>query len=247
VNYSALAPLYDRIMAHVEYNQWLKLIMKITSKYFTHNKPTILELGGGTGTLGIMLIENGFPYCGSDFSPGMCNEALKKGLPFICADARDVPLKKTFSLIIFLYDGINYFKTLQEYTRLFLEMHSRLDANGCFLFDITTETNSKTNFIDFIDAEDFGDSSYARHSYYNKKQKTQHNVFTIYLQHAERKTFYTKHRESHTQRIFSIKEILSALPDTHFNVLGIWDNFSFERYTHRSERIHFLIQKISRL
>ena len=75
------------------------------------------------------------------------------------------------------------------------------------------------------------------------KQKIQHNDFTIYLQHSVDKNLYTKYHEYHNQRIYSVKEILSALPKAHFRVLGIWDNFSFKTYSYRSERIHFLLQK----
>jgi len=244
VNYSALALLYDRLMSHVKYDLWLALIKKIDAKYFTYNKPSILEIGGGTGTLGSLLLENGYSYLCSDISHDMCNEAGKKKLRVFCADAKALPVKTTFSLIVFLYDGINYLMSLLEYTQLFHEIYSVLDRDGCFLFDITTETNSKTNFIDFFDAEDFGDSSYVRHSYYNKKQQTQHNDFTIFLQHNEQPLFYTKYREYHAQRIFSVKEILSAIPVNYFKVVGVWDNYSFEKYSHRSERIHFLLQKI---
>jgi len=243
VNYSALAPLYDRLMAHVKYELWLALIKKIHARYFPGNKPSILEIGGGTGTLGSLLLKNGYECLCSDISPGMCYEAAKKGLPVFCADAKSLPVKRNFTLVIFLYDGINYLRSLHEYTHLFHEIYSVLDKNGCFLFDITTETNSKNNFLDFFETEDFGDSSYIRHSYYNKKQKSQHNDFTVYLQHEKHPSCYTKHYENHIQNIFSVNEILQALPDNYFKVLGVWDNYSFNKYTHRSERIHFLLQK----
>lgn len=244
VIYSALAPLYDRIMAHVEYHAWFSLIQKILSTYSIRDNLSILELGGGTGTLAKLLIENGFPLYGSDISFSMCREAQKKGLAFFCADAASLPVKSLFSLILFLYDGINYLTSLHDYTNLFMEVYPCLDAHGLFLFDITTETNSKTNFIDLIDAEDFGDASYVRHSYYDKTKSIQHNDFTLYRKYPGYSTFYMKECEYHTQKIFSVKEILGAVPRNHFTVLGVWNNFSFKRYTPRSERIHFLLQKV---
>ncbi len=243
VIYSALAPMYDRIMAHVEYHAWLTLIQKIISTYCTRDNPSILELGAGTGTLSKMLSDVGFPTHASDISFPMCKEAQKKGLPFFCADATHLPLKNPFSLIIFLYDSINYLPLLNAYTSLFVEVHSCLDTNGLFLFDITTATNSQNNFIDFIDAEDFGDTSYVRHSYFDKLQSLQHNDFTLYQQHPGNSSFFRKECEYHTQKIFSVHEILSAVPENLFTILGVWDNFSFKNHSHRSERIHFLLQK----
>ncbi len=170
-------------MAHVEYHAWFTLIQKILSTHYKKENPSILELGSGTGTLAKLLTENGFPTCGSDISFSMCKEAQKKELSFFCADATKLPLKNSFSLILFLYDSINYLPTLPEYTRLFSEVYSCLDTDALFLFDITTVTNSRTNFIDFIDAEDFGDQSYIRHSYFDKAKSIKHNDFTLYLQH----------------------------------------------------------------
>ena len=244
--YTALAPLYDKIMNHVKYDLWFRLIQNIESRLFPHKKPEILELGGGTGALAKMLIENGYSYLGSDYSHSMCREAHKKGLSFFCADARCLPVKKKFSLVIFLYDGINYFETLDDYTCLFNETHYHIDCNGYFLFDITTETNSINNFFDMIDGEDFGDSSYFRHSYFNNERKIQHNDFTIYTNYSKsskNNSLYEKKSECHFQRIFSVDEILHAVPKNLFTVCGIWDNFSFDKYNKRSERIHFLLKK----
>lgn len=230
-------------MNHVKYDLWFKLIQNIVSRYFPNNKPEILELGGGTGVLAKMLCKKGYPYLGSDYSTSMCREAHKKGLPFFCADARSLPVKKKFSLIIFLYDGINYFETLDDYKCLFNETYYHIDSNGYFLFDITTETNSINNFFDMIDAEDFGESSYIRHCYFNNERKIQHNDFTIYTKSPINNSLYEKNSEYHSQRIFSVEEILRVVPKNLFTIPGIWDNFSFDKYNNRSERIHFLLKK----
>ena len=241
--YTVLAPFYDKIMNHVNYDLWFTLIQKIVSQHFPYKKPSILELGGGTGVLAKMLQNEGYPYFGSDYSFSMCKEAYKKGVPFFCADARHLPIKKTFPFAIFLYDGINYLTTLNDYKKLFNEMHKILDAGGFFLFDITTEINSITNFLDIIDSEDFGESSYIRHSYFEKDKKIQHNDFTIYIKSYINNSLFKKSSEYHTQKIFSVEEILSVIPKTHFTITGVWDNFSFDNYNSRSERIHFLLKK----
>jgi hypothetical protein len=230
-------------MAHVDYARWFTLIKKISSRYLPEESPAILELGGGTGTLGALLAGAGFAYSGSDISLPMCREAMNKGLPFFCADCRRLPVKKGFSLIVFLYDGINYLKSLREYTALFIECFPCLNHGGCLLFDITTETNSRNNFIDFIDAEDFGDASYIRHSFYDFNHSTQHNDFTIYALDTQAPPRSSKFRESHAQKIFSAQEILDAVPGDKFSVAGVWDGFSFNPWTDDSERIHFLLRK----
>ena len=241
--YTVLAPLYDKIMNHVNYDLWFTLIKKIVAQHFPCSKPSILELGSGTGVLAKKLQNEGFTYFGSDYSFPMCKEAYKKGVPLFCADARHLPIKRTFPFAIFLYDGINYLTTLNDYTNLVREMYNLLDADGFFLFDITTEINSLTNFLDIIDSEDFGKSSYIRHSYFDREKKIQHNDFTVYTKSPVNNSLYEKRSEYHIQKTFATEEILRVIPKTHFTIMGVWDNFSFNTYNSQSERIHFLLKK----
>ena len=200
MKYEALAPIYDRLMSHVEYDQWADLIGKVIGKYLPVQDPAILEVGAGTGILGEMLTSLGFCYTGSDLSLPMCKEARRRNLPVFCADARSIPIKKQFHLAIFLYDGINYLQTIQDYKILFSEVHKCLTPNGLFLFDITTETNSLRHFIDYLDFEEFGGDSLVRHSYYIKNKALQYNDFTIFRRSQSKPPLYEKYqRTSHTK------------------------------------------------
>jgi len=243
--YNGIAPLYDRMMSHVKYELWFSLIIKIASSFF-HSKPAIFEIGGGTGTLGKLLSQEGFHYTGSDLSFQMCREAGKKGMCFICSDALYIPVKSTFDMVIFLYDGINYLHELSSYRRLFHEVYKIINKNGFFLFDITTLANSQNNFSDILDVEEYNDSSYIRHSYFNAANATQHNDFIIYIKDPQHNKLYTKTNENHVQKIVSVDDILSTIPDDLFMIQGIWNNFNFnKKYTEKSERIHFLLKKKS--
>jgi len=246
VKYKSLAPLYDRLMSHVEYDQWLALIQRITEKYIDIRSPSILEIGGGTGVLGSMLAKYGFNYTGSDLSFSMCRESQRRNLPVFCADARIMPVKRTFDLIIFLYDGINYLQSAAEYNRAFNEVARILIPGGLFLFDITTEANSMRHFTDYLDFDDYGDYCFVRHSYYNEETTTQHNDFTIFSESSHIPGLYEKSKEKHVQKVFPVKYIEEAIPRSLLGVVGIWDGFTFKKYSSRSERIHFLLRKNSR-
>jgi len=249
--YTALAALYDRIMAHVEYDRWAAYIHTIIAKYLATTTPRLFEIGGGTGILGNILTKSGIHYYGSDYSPAMCSMAKNHCLSFITADARLLPVKKSaaFDMALFLYDGINYLHTLEDYQKTFVQVHSILKPEGLFLFDITTLENSINNFYDFIDAEDFGDYSFIRRSFFNTQDALQFNEFTIFHKvPATRKhtaAVYRKYREQHIQKVFTVKAIKDAIPPSLFDITGIWDNYSFRRYTVHSERVHFLLRKVS--
>ncbi|MDR3012578.1 MAG: class I SAM-dependent methyltransferase [Chitinispirillales bacterium] len=244
MQYEALAPIYDRLMNFVEYDEWLGLIERVVERYCTQPNPNILELGAGTGLLGEALCGMDYQYTASDISFSMCKEArTKRGLNICAADAKFLPFKKQFNMAIFLYDGVNYLLTLDEYHDFFASVYDVLLPGGLFLFDITTRENSIKHFQDFLDFEDYGDISYVRHSYFDKATSIQHNDFTIYRQSEEKNEYYKKYTEKHRQKVFSVQEIEKAIPKQCFSVLGIWDEYTFKKYSAKSLRIHFLLRK----
>jgi SAM-dependent methyltransferase len=243
VVYDALAPIYDRLMSHVEYEEWLLLIERIIKRSLDDKNPAVFELGGGTGILGSMLRERGWRYFGSDRSFNMCKVSAGRNIPFFCADARAIPLKKPFDFFLFLYDGINYLQTPQEYSVVFNEVYNCLAPGGFFLFDITTEANSLNHFKSYIEFEDWGDFSYIRRSYYNKSLQEQHNDFTMYRKINESSPYYERLVECHCQKVFGAGTIARAVSSSQYTIEGIWDGFSFRNHRPHSERIHFLLKK----
>jgi SAM-dependent methyltransferase len=243
--YSAIAPIYDQIMEHVEYHEWFDLIKSIMKRFSLAKSAPMLEIGGGTGILGSLFSESGFNYTGSDLSFSMAREANKKGLTFFCADGRSLPVKKKFDLVFFLYDGINYLPTLSAYRQLFSAVGQILTSHGLFLFDITTEYNSRCYFADFLDYSTIDEVSVIRHSYFKKQQSQQINDFTIFSPCDSSSTMFRRHLEHHSQKLFTPEQIRSVIPVKQFECIGVYDGFSNNNYNSTSERIHFLLQKKS--
>ncbi len=244
MQYQALAPIYDRLMDHVNYNEWSTLIEKIVDKYSAVERPLVFELGAGTGKLGELLKQKGFNYTGSDLSFDMCRVAVeKRSLPLLCCDARNLAVKERFDLAVFLYDGINYLHSKHDYLTLFNQVNTILSPGGLFLFDITTATNSKRYFKEYTDFEDHGDFSFVRHSYFNSLSSVQYNDFTIFQNSTTDPQLFKKFTEQHKQKILPVTTVEKMIPATLFDILGIFDSYSFNRYNTRSERVHFLLRK----
>lgn len=243
MTYDVLSTYYDSIMSHVNYNEWSNLIDKIIKRYYPkESRPEILELGGGTGTLG-KILKKKYNYLGSDICFSMAKIALDKKLPFLCFDAKNIPLKKKFDIIIFLYDGINYFQSLNDYRNVFSTISSSLKNNGLFLFDITTEANSFRYFYDFLDYQQIENTSVIRQSYYDPKKTVQHNDFTFFYPDENTHSLYRKVNENHLQKVFKADQIEKVIPGELFETLGIWDGYTMNKFNKYSERIHFLLKK----
>jgi SAM-dependent methyltransferase len=243
VSYAALAPIYDRVMAHVDYEQWVWLIRRVCDRFAEGATPAILELGGGTGVLAQRLIAEGYSYAGSDVCFDMCREAVARRAPFACVDARRLAFRRRFGMIIFLYDGINYLLSKEEYQRLFAEVHGCLEPGGLFLFDITTQSNSLAYFLNRYECEDFDTCYCIRHSHYDRASSIQYNDFTLFYRDPERSGCFMKQTDHHGQKVLPHRTIRSWVPRELFSVEGTWDGFSFHPAHRHSERIHFLLRK----
>ncbi|MCL2844506.1 MAG: class I SAM-dependent methyltransferase [Chitinivibrionia bacterium] len=239
--YGALAQIYDKVMSFLSYNSWFDLILKICSQNGLKKDAKILELGAGTGTLGKKLSESEFSYQGCDLSFEMAQIAKNKGLDFVCADCRNLPFNTKFDLLLFLFDGINYIFEAEGFTQTFEEAHRVLADGGLFLFDITTQTNSKTYFTNYREALSGEDFTYIRESYYDEKNCIQHNDFDIYLRQEDGN--YGRFKEKHRQKVRKVEEIAAFIPKNLFDTVGIWGDFEQTLYNKKSERVHFLLRK----
>ena len=240
--YKNLSKVYDNMMSYVPYQNWVSLIDYVKENYYNNREISIFELGGGTGTLGSILSYVGYDYIGSDITPSMCESAWEKGLDFIATDCKKIAVNRSFDLVIFLFDGINYLKTLEEYTQTFKEVAKILDKDGFFLFDITTIFNSRMNFDDYMEADSYEDGAYIRHSFYDGDTRIQKNIFDIFAKKSGTKE-YVRLEEEHVQHLFTVQEIVSAVPTDLFEVEATWNEFDPEPVKPTAERVHFFLKR----
>ncbi len=162
---------------------------------------------------------------------------------FLCADGTALPLKSTFDLVLFLYDGINYLLTLEEYKKLFNQAYSILRM-AAFFFSTLPQKLILPAIYDYFDhCVATMTFPYVRHSFYNPDSSLQINVFTIFKRIKSKSQIFQRYSEHHIQKVFPDKSIEQVIPTDKFKIIGIWDGYSWRRYSCRSERIHFLLQR----
>ncbi len=238
--YSYLARYYDRIMNHVDYKQWASYLKPLFS-YSDLKVKYIADISCGTGKLLPNLISENWKIYGSDLSSSMLKRAKSKtrtsGFFYFCSDASAAGIKDNkFDVVLMLYDSINYFVEDEELTKLFEEVFRILKKGGLFIFDVVTPDICIQNFSDYHEKNSWSNSGYERHSWYEKKSGIQYNEFTIY----EGNDTYT---ELHAQKIRAIAEWKKILIPGSFEIIAVYDNFTYREADDRSERVHFLCKK----
>lgn len=242
--YSALAPIYDQVMEHVNYKRWAAYIDKIVSR-FQPDSNWIVDISCGTGTFAGFLIKHGYRITGLDSSFPMVQQAAQKNLTphthFMCADLGHLPLASQPDVIVSLYDSMNYVLEANLWHKAFVDIFSTLKKDGLFIFDVSTLMNSKRDFSRYVHRETFKNGGYLRKSSFDRKESLQKNYFEIKLK-ARPSIVFCEH---HQQRIRPLKEILDFIDASPFTLLGGYKEFSFEPFDEKCERVHFVLKKES--
>ncbi|MBN1560070.1 class I SAM-dependent methyltransferase [candidate division KSB1 bacterium] len=242
--YSALAHIYDDVMAHVNYKRWAAYIHEIITRFRPHSH-WIVDISCGTGTLCLLLARYGYNVTGMDRSPAMLKQAARKTLPqknsYICADLRSLPFAAQPDVMVSLYDSMNYLMKAESWHKSLREIFLALKDNGLFIFDVSTIYNSRKDFARYIHSESFAGGSYHRRSTFDRKENIQTNYFEIKLSHQPGHLFC----ETHHQRIRHLEEIVALIDHSPFSLIAGYKEFSLEPYHENCERVHFVLKKNS--
>jgi ubiquinone/menaquinone biosynthesis C-methylase UbiE len=115
--YSVLAAGYDLVMDHVDYDQWAAYLFDLMRRHGT-DVETVVELGGGTGSLARRLHPLGdYRYVLTDGSAAMLDRAREKlggtessircvQADFTTVSREDLGLTDPADAVLLLYDGL---------------------------------------------------------------------------------------------------------------------------------------------
>jgi len=146
LNYVRIAYAYDRTRYHPPEvsGKIATAIVSPVEKSF--REPIFLELGVGTGRVGVPIIARGYRFVGVDVSPSMLEvmrhkiAGVGRKVKLIEADARELPFEKgSFHAVI----GVHLWHLLDDWQRALLEAF-RVLVPGGYLFegwDIAKEEN----------------------------------------------------------------------------------------------------------
>lgn len=241
-SYRTIAPYYDWIMAHVDYDAWGRYLARLWKKHGLVPK-RILELGAGT-----------CPFARRDVYPAQATVVYSDLSPFMLSQAPDLspdcrvaanalalPFKGGFDLCLMVYDAINYLMREEDVAGCLKEVLRTLAPGGLFIFDVTTEANSKKHFHQAVDYGELEGCTYFRESHFDKEARLQGNDFIFFVETGEGN--WRKVKESHQQRIYKLDRIKALAKQAGFKVEGLFEGFTYRPGREASERVHVVLRK----
>lgn len=247
--YTSLASIYDTLMEDVDYESWADFIDEIMQTH--HFDPQkILELACGTGSLALSLAElECYEITATDLSPAMIEVAKKKARDFevdmnlFPMNYLDINISEKFDCIYTVFDSVNYLKETKGIKRFLEETYKILTPGGLLIYDFSTPKNSLES-VDFLNNEegDTGKLRYFRTSKYDPIQKIHSNEFEIEQIDEKTGAILNSFQEIHTQRAYSLSEMLSIVEQTSYHLVAKYEGFDLIDANEKSARVTMVLK-----
>ena len=243
--YNDFSKFYDLFAYDIPYKAFLKYYMKLF-KRFGISPEIVLDICCGTGTLTTLLAEY-YDVIGIDSSVSMLNIAREKDasgkILYLNQSMCDFELYGTVDAVVSSLDSINYILSDDDLSRHFKLVKNYLNDGGIYIFDISTAYKFKNVLGDnsFVDERD--GTLFVWQNDYDAAAC----LNTMYLD-----VFYSlggcygRVSETHFERVYSVSYISSIVKKCGLSVLGIYDDLSLLPYNRTSERVFFVVGKVSR-
>lgn len=246
MSYEQFARVYDELMNDVDYPQWIKIV-RDACKTHAPNTRTFLDVGCGTGTLSILLKQEGYEVTGVDLSDDMLMIANAKvmennlSIPFFQQDMRELEGFSTFDAVGIFCDSLNYLETEEDVKQTFQTVHEHLVSDGLFIFDVHSIFKMEEIFKDETFTLNDEEISYIWNCYEGQyPHSIEHDLSFFVLDPTTNQ--YNRFDEFHKQRTFSIEKYKQWLKEANFNVLDILGDFKQE-IAQNAHRWIFICQK----
>lgn len=243
--YNDFAYLYDALQQDVPYEEFANYYVKIMEK-FGGEKGLCLDLGCGTGNMTMCLDGMGFEMIGVDSSVDMLNVAREKAMEaernilFLNQDMTSFELYGTVSMVVSTLDCVNYITDEKALLEVFKLVNNYLDPKGLFIFDINSSYKLEHVLGNNTYVSDDKEIFYSWQNSYDAEKK----ICTFDLTFFENdEDVYYRYDETHYERAYSVEEITNLLEKAGMEVVGVYDNLTFNPPEDKSERIFFVARE----
>ncbi|MCR6544984.1 class I SAM-dependent DNA methyltransferase [Dehalobacterium formicoaceticum] len=244
--YQSMAAVYDRLMGHVNYQDWVRGLEHQWQKLniVPHQ---VLDVGCGTGNLLLPLVQGGYQVIGIDNSPEMlsvCQDRLfEKNLSSLLLemDIEEIQLPKPVDSAICLCDTLNYLTDESALERGLKNIYHVLKPGGSFIFDLRTPHYYEDILADaeWMQKEEglylFWENDFSQNPLMNME-------LTFFIE--EKNGLFRKYVEEHQQRCYPMEMMKELMEKMGFKleavVSNLWDRpLNLEQ----DERMYFICLK----
>lgn len=242
--YEALAASYDRLTQDIPYEDLLHYYKKLWSIYGKTPK-TALDLACGTGSLTVLLAEEGLSVLGVDASEEMLTEAYEKAVSlenapyFIRQKMQRLRLPAPVDFAVCCLDGINYLTKPADCREAFRRVFQSLNPGGLFVFDINSEAKLRG-----LDGQVFLDEDEDVYCVWRASFEEQTRICSYGMDVFQRQgRLWRRSQELHEEYAYTAEELTAWLLDAGFSGIRVFGDRTLDAPSEKEQRIFFAAER----
>lgn len=242
--YKSLAFSYDRLTNDVDYQAVVDFYGKILRKEQLHPR-TAVDLACGTGSVSILLAQQGMQVTGVDMASDMLTVAFEKAQDmenrplFVCQNLRDLYLPRGVDLAVCALDSLDYITDPADCQQAIHRIYKALNPGGAFIFDVNTPEKLRA-----MDGQVFLDEDDDVYCVWRGEFDEETNICSYGMDLFQRcGEHWSRAFEEHREYAYSQAQLTTYLKEAGFTHIEVYADRLFMPPRPEEQRIYFKARK----
>ena len=242
--YHALAGSYDRLTNDVDYRAVVNFYNQIIHREGL-NPRTAVDLACGTGSVALILAEQGLSVTAVDMSEDMLTAAMEKTMGMenppmlILQKLQELRLPKGVDLAVCALDSLDYILNPEDCAEAIRRVYRVLNPGGIFVFDVNTPEKLRS-----MDGQVFLDEDDDVYCVWRGEFDEETNICSYGMDLFQRDgEIWHRSFEEHQEYAYSQEQLMSFLRQSGFTNIEVYADRVFTAPREGEQRIYFKARK----
>jgi len=242
--YHALAVSYDRLTNDVDYRKTVSFYKQIMQREGVCPR-TAVDLACGTGSVAILLAQDGLRVTAVDLSPEMLTVAQQKAQHlsepplFVCQPLQELHLPRGVDLAVCALDSLDYITDPTDCEKAIQRVYKALNPGGLFIFDVNTPEKLRA-----MDGQVFLDEDDDVYCVWRGSFDEESNICSYGMDLFQRQgNVWHRSFEEHQEYAYSQAQLTAYLRKAGFNRIRLYGDCRFTPPQEGEQRIYFSARK----
>ncbi len=242
--YHALAVSYDRLTNDVDYRKTVSFYKQIMQREGVCPR-TAVDLACGTGSVAILLAQDGLQVTAVDLSPEMLTVAQQKAQHlsspplFVCQPLQELYLPRGVDLAVCALDSLDYITDPTDCEKAIQRVYKALNPGGLFIFDVNTPEKLRA-----MDGQVFLDEDDDVYCVWRGSFDEESNICSYGMDLFQRQgNVWQRSFEEHQEYAYSQAQLTAYLRKAGFNRIRFYGDCRFTPPQEGEQRIYFSARK----
>ena len=242
--YEALAASYDRLTNDVDYGATVAFYREILTAEGLRPR-TAVDLACGTGTVSILLAQQGLQVIGVDMSEEMLTVAQQKASDmdnpprFVCQHLQKLVLPRGVDLAVCALDSLDYITAPNDCAEAIRRVYRALNPGGIFIFDVNTPEKLRA-----MDGQVFLDEDDDVYCVWRGEFDEKTNICSYGMDLFQRQgRLWRRSFEEHREYAYSAEQLTGYLKAAGFTNIRVYGDRRLEPPRSGEQRIYFKARK----